>query len=69
MRGPLPSACPECPAPFLAQAEPLAQHRTAPSQGRQRALLGLLLSQHPLVSHSDAAERVHLPLRSVQRWR
>lgn len=69
MRGPLPSYRPEFPAPFLAQAEKLAQQRTAPYQLRQRALLILLLSQQPLVSNIEAAERVQLHLRSVQRWR
>src|SRR5262249_35945600 len=36
---------------------------------RQRATLVLLLHQHPLVSNIEAAARVQLHLRSVQRWR
>jgi Homeodomain-like domain len=38
-------------------------------QWRPRATLVLLLDQPPLLSHVEAAERVRLPLRSVQRWR
>src|SRR6266446_10957878 len=36
---------------------------------RQRAAVVLLLQQQPLVSNIEAAERVQLPPRSVQRWR
>jgi transposase len=36
---------------------------------RQRTTLVLLLHQQPLVSNSEAAARVQLHLRSVQRWR
>jgi transposase len=69
LRGPLPSDRPECPSPFLAQAEKLAQQRTAPYQVRPRALLVLLLYQQPLVSNREAVERVQRHRRSVQRWR
>jgi ABC-type lipoprotein export system ATPase subunit len=69
MRGPLPSYRPAFPSTFLEQAEEIAQQRTVQYQLRQRATLVLLLQQHPLVSNVEAAERVQLPLRSVQRWR
>ena len=69
MRGPLPSYRPEFPPTFLEQAEKLARQRTVAYQLRQRALLVLLLRQQPLVSNSEAAERVQLHPRSVQRWR
>jgi transposase len=69
MRGPLPSFRPEFPSIFLEQAEKLARQRTVPYQLRQRATLVLLLLQQPLVSNSEAVERVQLHLRSVQRWR
>jgi transposase-like protein len=69
MRGPLPSYRPEFPPPFLEQAETIAGQRTVPYQLRQRAALVLLLSQQPLVSNSEAAQRVQLHPRSVRRWR
>ncbi len=69
MRGPLPSYRPEFPPTFLEQAAKIAQQRTGQYQLRQRATLVLLLHQQPLVSNIDAAERVQLHLRSVQRWR
>jgi hypothetical protein len=69
MRGPLPSCRPEFPSTFLEQAEKRARQRTVPYQVRQRATLVLLLHQQPLVSNIEAAERVQLHLRSVQRWR
>src|SRR5215510_7082192 len=69
MRGPLPSYRPEFPPPFLEQAATIAGQRTVPSQLRQRAALVLLLLQQPLVSSSEAAQRVQLPPRSVRRWR
>ena len=69
MHGPLPSYRPEFPLPFLEQAETIARQRTIPYQLRQRAALVLLLSQQPLVSNSEAAQRVQLHPRSVRRWR
>jgi len=69
MRGPLPSYHPAFPSTFLEQAEEIAQQRTVQYQLRQRATLVLLLQQHPFVSNVEAAERVQLHLRSVQRWR
>jgi hypothetical protein len=69
MRGPLPSYRPEFPPTFLEQAEKIAWQRTVPYQLRQRAALVLLLSQQPLVSNSEAAQRVQLHPRSVRRWR
>jgi Winged helix-turn helix len=69
MRGPLPSYRPEFPPPFLEQAETIAGQRTVPYQLRQRAALVLLLSPQPLVSNSEAAQRVQLHPRSVRRWR
>ena len=69
MRGPLPSYRPEFPSTFLKQAEKIVRHRTVKYQLRQRATLVLLLDQQPLLSNVEAAERVRLPLRSVQRWR
>jgi hypothetical protein len=69
MCGPLPSYRPEFPTPFLEQAAKLAGQRTASYQLRQRAALVLLLSQQPLVSNSEAAQRVQLHPRSVRRWR
>ena len=69
MRGPLPSSCPAFPSMFLEQAEQITRQRTVQYQLRQRATLVLLLHHHPLVSNSEAAERVQLHLRSVQRWR
>ena len=69
MRGPLPSYRPAFPATFLEQAAQIVHQRTVQYQLRQRATLVLLLHQHPLVSNIEAAERVQLHLRSVQRWR
>src|SRR5215510_10419504 len=69
MRGPLPSYRPAFPATFLEQAAQFVHQRTVQYQLRQRATLVLLLHQHPLVSNIEAAERVQLHLRSVQRWR
>ena len=69
MRGPLPSYRPEFPSTFLEQAEKIAQQRTVQYQLRQQATLVLLLHQHLFVSNLEAAERVQLHLRSVQRWR
>jgi transposase len=69
MRGPLPSYRPEFPSTFLKQAEKIVRHRTVKYQLRQRATLVLLLEQQPLLSNVEAAERVRLHLRSVQRWR
>ncbi len=69
MCGPLPSYRPEFPPTFLEQAAKLAWQRTVPYQLRQRAALVLLLSQQPLVSNSEAAQRVQLHPRSVRRWR
>jgi hypothetical protein len=69
MRGPLPSCRPEFPSTFLEQAEKRARQRTVPYQVRQRATLVLLLHQQALVSTIEAAERVQVHLRSVQRWR
>jgi Homeodomain-like domain len=69
MRGPLSSYRPEFPTTFLKQAEQIVRQRTVPYQWRQRATLVLLLHQQPLVSNSEAAARVQLHLRSVQRWR
>src|SRR2546425_6929696 len=69
MRGPLPSYRPEFPSTFLKQAEKIVRHRIVKYQLRQRATLVLLLDQQPLLSNVEAAERVRLHLRSVQRWR
>jgi transposase len=69
MRGLLPSHRPVFPSTFLEEAEKIVRHRTVPYQLRQRAALVLLLSQQPLVSNSEAAQRVQLPPRSVRRWR
>ena len=69
MRGPLPSYRPEFPTTFLEQAEQIVRQRTVPYQWRQRVTLVLLLHQQPRVSNSEAAARVQLHLRSVQRWR
>ena len=69
MHGPLPSYRPEFPPTFLEQVAKMAWQRTVPYQLRQRAALVLLLSQQPLVSNSEAAQRVQLPPRSVRRWR
>ena len=69
MRGPLPSYRPEFSPTFLEQAATMAGQRTVPYQLRQRAALVLLLAQQPLVSNSEAAQRVQLHPRSVRRWR
>jgi len=69
MRGPLPSHRPVFPSTFLEAAEKIVRQRTVPYQLRQRAALVLLLSQHPLVSHIEAAQQVQLHPCSVQRWR
>jgi transposase len=53
----------------LEQAEKIVRQRTVQYQLRQRATLVLLLQHQPLVSNLEAAERVQLHLRSVQRWR
>ena len=47
----------------------MAGQRTVPYQLRQRAVLVMLLSEQPLVSNSEAAQRVQLHPRSVRRWR
>ena len=69
MRGPIPSYRPEFPPTCLERAAKIAWQRTVPYQLRQRAALVLLLSQHPLLSNSEAAQRVQLHPRSVRRWR
>ena len=69
MRGPFPSYRPEFPPTFLEQVATIAWQRTVPYQLRQRAALVLLLSQQPLVSNGEAAQRVQLHPRSVRRWR
>jgi hypothetical protein len=69
MRGPLPSYRPEFPPTFLEHVATIAQQRTVQYQMRQRAALVLLLHEHPLVSNIEAAARVQLHPRSVQRWR
>jgi hypothetical protein len=69
MRGPLPSYRPEFPSTFLEQAEEMARQRTVTYQLRQRATLVLLLQHQPLVSNLEAAQRIQLHPRSVQRWR
>src|SRR5262245_47730583 len=69
MRGPLPSYRPEFPSTFLEQAEEIARPRTVTYQLWQRATLVLLLHHQPLVSNLDAAQRIQLHPRSVQRWR
>src|SRR5262245_6095616 len=69
MRGPLPSYRPAFPSTFLEQAEKISRHRTVQYQVRQRATLVLLLQQQPRLANIEAAERVQLHLRSVQRWR
>lgn len=69
MRGPLPTYRPAFPSTFLEQAAAIAQQRTVQYQLRQRATVVLLLQHHPLVSQVEAAERVPLHPRSVQRWR
>ena len=69
MRGPFPSYRPAFPPTFLEQAATLAGPRTGPYQVRQRAVLVMLLSQQPLVSNSEAAQRVRLHPRAVRRWR
>jgi len=53
----------------LEQVAKIAEQRTVQYQMRQRAALVLLLHQQPLVSNIEAAERVQLHPRSVQRWR
>ena len=69
MRGPFPSYRPEFAPTFLEQAATIAWQRTVPYQRRQRAALVLLLSPQPLVSKSEAAQRMQLQPRSVRRWR
>ena len=69
MRGPLPSYRPVFPVTFLEHAEKIAGQRTVPYQLRQRATLVLLLHYQPLVSNGEAAQRVQVPLCSVQRGR
>ena len=69
MRGPLPSYRPAFPSTFLEQAEEIARQKTVPYQLRQRATLVLLLHHQPLVSNLEAAQRIQLHPRSVQRWR
>jgi Helix-turn-helix domain len=69
MRGPLPSYRPAFPSTFLEQAEEIARQRTVTYQLRQRATLVLLLHHQPLVSNLEAAQRIQLHPRSVQRWR
>lgn len=69
MRGPLPSYRPEFSSVFLEQAQEIARQRTVKYQLRQRALLVVLLHQQPLLSNIEAAQRVQLHPRSVQRWR
>jgi hypothetical protein len=69
MRGPLPIYRPEFPSAFLEQAQEIARQRTVKYQLRQRATLVVLLHQQPLLSNIEAAQRVQLHPRSVQRWR
>ena len=69
MRGPLPSYCPVFPSTFLEQAEKMVRQRTVGTSCGNEPTWCCSCITKPLVSNSEAAERVQLHLRSVQRWR
>ena len=68
MRGPRPAPC-TFPESFLQEASATVRRRTASVQEVQRFRLVLLLHDWPSLSHEDAAKRVGLSARQVQRWR
>jgi transposase len=67
--GPSPLYQPCFPAEFLVEARLLSRRRTAPAHLRQRALLVVLLHEHPEVSNVAAAGQVGLHPNSVRLWR
>ena len=68
MRGPRPVAC-NFPNEFVQDAMETVRRRTALVQDVQRFRLVLLLHEKPTISNDEAAEKVGLSARQVQRWR
>jgi hypothetical protein len=67
MPGPMPARC-TFPDEFVQDALDMVRRRTAAVQVVQRYCLVLLLHEQPNVRNEDAAERVGLSPRQVQRW-
>lgn len=68
MPGPKPALC-SFPDYFLQVARDTVHRRTASVQSVQRYRLVLLLNEQPFIGSGEAARRVGLSVRQVQRWR
>ena len=68
MPGPTPALC-NFPEEFLQEALHTIRRRTVAVQTVQRFRLVLLLHDHPSLSSDEAAARVGMSSRQVQRWR
>lgn len=68
MRGPKPTPC-TFPDDFLQVAREATRRRTIAVRDAQRFHLVRVLHEHPTLPHHEAARRVGLSARQVQRWR
>jgi len=68
MPGPSPALC-TFPDDFLQEAMNAVRRRTVAVQTAQRFRLVLLLHEQPRLGNNEAAEKVGLSARQVQRWR
>src|SRR4051794_4376680 len=68
MPGPTAALC-TFPGDFLQEAMDAVRRRTVALQTVQRFRLVLLLYEQPGLGNNEAAERVGLSARQVQRWR
>jgi Homeodomain-like domain len=68
MRGPKPTPC-NFPDDFLQEARDADGRRTIAVRDAQRFHLVRLIHEQPTMTHSDAARRIGLSARQVQRWR
>lgn len=68
MPGPTPALC-TFPDEFIQEALNTVRRRTVAVQTVQRFRLVLLLHENPSLSSDEAADRVGLSARQVQRWR
>ena len=68
MPGPQPARC-NFPAYFLQAAVDTIDRRTVSVQDVQRYRLALLVHEHPSITSEEAALRIGMSARQVQRWR
>lgn len=68
MRGPKPTPC-TFPDDFLQDARDAVGRRTITVRDAQRFHLVRVIHEHPAIAHEEAARRVGLSARQVQRWR